>query len=316
MTTRPTTLPRTRAALTALALLALTACGGSSSTETTPRSEPDLNPPALFRVTSPEGTTAHLMGTIHTRVTLDEALPPAMATLLMEAPEVYVEMVVDDPAVVGELQRLLLTPAETPLSEAVGPEAMAALRTLLPRFPADRIDTLEAWSAYFVALSLKIAALAETQPETGAPRPPMDQEIITRTRERGGELHGLESPTDVVSALRQLTDEQYARLIVELATEDEEESFEAAVDELVAAYRAGDLEALAAVSAAADGADSPEARELMRLLLVERNALWMPSLRRAIARDGAFIAVGAAHLIGPRGLLEMLRVEGYSVTRL
>jgi uncharacterized protein YbaP (TraB family) len=47
-------------------------------------------------------------------------------------------------------------------------------------------------------------------------------------------------------------------------------------------------------------------------LLVERNRNWMPQLEKCLARTRpCFVVVGAAHLIGPDGLLRMLEQKGY-----
>ena len=52
-------------------------------------------------------------------------------------------------------------------------------------------------------------------------------------------------------------------------------------------------------------------------LLVGRNRNWLPSIDALFARTGrAFVVVGAAHLIGPDGLLAMFRAKGYKVDQL
>jgi uncharacterized protein YbaP (TraB family) len=51
-------------------------------------------------------------------------------------------------------------------------------------------------------------------------------------------------------------------------------------------------------------------------LLVERNRNWMPQLESCLAgRNSCFVVVGAAHLVGPDGLLTMLQKKGYRVTQ-
>ena len=48
-------------------------------------------------------------------------------------------------------------------------------------------------------------------------------------------------------------------------------------------------------------------------LLVERNRNWLPKIEALFARRGrAFVVVGAAHLVGPDGLLAMLQGQGRS----
>ena len=51
-------------------------------------------------------------------------------------------------------------------------------------------------------------------------------------------------------------------------------------------------------------------------LLAPRNKRWMKQLPAFIEEGGYFIAVGALHLGGEDGLIELLRKQGYSVTPL
>jgi uncharacterized protein YbaP (TraB family) len=54
--------------------------------------------------------------------------------------------------------------------------------------------------------------------------------------------------------------------------------------------------------------------EAYNSLIVERNRNWMPQLDACLARTApCFVIVGAAHLVGPDGLLAMLRKKGYKV---
>jgi uncharacterized protein YbaP (TraB family) len=49
-------------------------------------------------------------------------------------------------------------------------------------------------------------------------------------------------------------------------------------------------------------------------LLVERNRNWMPKIEALFARRGkTLVVVGAAHLLGPDGLIAMLKAKGYTV---
>ncbi|HUJ58964.1 MAG TPA: TraB/GumN family protein [Kofleriaceae bacterium] len=51
-------------------------------------------------------------------------------------------------------------------------------------------------------------------------------------------------------------------------------------------------------------------------LVFRRNAKWIPELEPLLAKGGVFIAVGADHLIGPRGVVSLLRKRGFTLTRL
>ena len=52
-------------------------------------------------------------------------------------------------------------------------------------------------------------------------------------------------------------------------------------------------------------------------LLIERNRTWLPKIEALFSRPKAtFVVVGAAHLVGTEGLLQMLRAKGYSLEQL
>jgi uncharacterized protein YbaP (TraB family) len=56
---------------------------------------------------------------------------------------------------------------------------------------------------------------------------------------------------------------------------------------------------------------------LYQRLLVDRNRNWLPKIEALFARRGrALVVVGAAHLVGPDGVVAMLKAKGYTVEQL
>ena len=63
--------------------------------------------------------------------------------------------------------------------------------------------------------------------------------------------------------------------------------------------------------------DLQQEPELYKRLLVERNNNWMPKLDALFSRKGrSLVVVGAAHLVGPDGLLALLKAKGYRVEQI
>ena len=55
----------------------------------------------------------------------------------------------------------------------------------------------------------------------------------------------------------------------------------------------------------------------MRLILDQRNRNWMPQIESMLAaKKTTFITVGAAHLVGPGSVMEMLCKRGWKVQRI
>ena len=55
--------------------------------------------------------------------------------------------------------------------------------------------------------------------------------------------------------------------------------------------------------------------EFEKTMVVNRNKVMADRSEPMLAKGGVFIAVGALHLPGPQGVIELLRAKGFSVTR-
>jgi hypothetical protein len=60
-----------------------------------------------------------------------------------------------------------------------------------------------------------------------------------------------------------------------------------------------------------------EAPELYDSLLLQRNLNWVPQIESMLRdADTEFVLVGAAHLVGDQGLLDLLSRKGFQVKQL
>jgi uncharacterized protein YbaP (TraB family) len=60
--------------------------------------------------------------------------------------------------------------------------------------------------------------------------------------------------------------------------------------------------------------DNPEkAKIVMDKMLVNRNKNWIPKLESWMKQKSLFVAVGAGHLAGDEGVINLLRKQGYTV---
>jgi uncharacterized protein YbaP (TraB family) len=83
---------------------------------------------------------------------------------------------------------------------------------------------------------------------------------------------------------------------------------EAETQSVVKAWRNGDSATLAALLS--DEYKSFPA--LYRLLVSDRNKLWVPQIEKLLrGNQDYFVVVGALHLVGDGGLLELMRRDGF-----
>ena len=108
----------------------------------------------------------------------------------------------------------------------------------------------------------------------------------------------------------EMTREQQDHLLAETLKELDREK--GSISKLADAWKTGDTATIEQVMLK-DLKDDPA---MYQRLLVDRNRNWLPKLEALFARDGhAFVVVGAAHLVGPDGLVQMLKAKGYTVVQ-
>lgn len=81
------------------------------------------------------------------------------------------------------------------------------------------------------------------------------------------------------------------------------------LQELIHLYKTQDVQALQAGFEEKDGGLG----DFQPLLLSDRNKRWIPQLEKYMKTEPTFIAVGAGHLGGKEGVLQLLRDKGYVV---
>ena len=133
----------------------------------------------------------------------------------------------------------------------------------------------------------------------------LDQHFYDQAKESGKTVQGLETVEFQISRFDTMTMEQQDRMLAETLKELATET--ATVGKLGDAWKAGDVPAIERI-ALADLKSDPA---MYQRLLVERNRNWMPKIEALFARKGrALVVVGAAHLVGPDGLIAMLQGKG------
>ena len=86
------------------------------------------------------------------------------------------------------------------------------------------------------------------------------------------------------------------------------------MDEMIQAWRVGDNAKLSEMFVADMLNEAPE---LYDSLLRQRNMNWLPQIELMLRdSDTEFVLIGAAHLVGSDGLLDLLRARGYQVRQL
>lgn len=286
---------------TALALLGIgsTAACGAPATRPAPaprhHTRPDdvgLRGPMLWEVQGAHGPS-YLFGTIHAGFA-DRELP-AWVWDKLDASDTFIMELDPTTIPIVEMARLGQLPEDKSLDQMLGAKDFAALAAELET-SADSLKRLQPWAA----LLLLTQRLYPTPV-------PLDLALRDRAAVKGKNLVYLEDWKLQAEIIAMMDVEDLRELI------DEKGKGRLQLEGLVAAYRAGDFEKLAAIGLDPEEAKKNPARNAR--LLDDRNRAWVGTLVPHLERGGAFVAVGALHFAGEHGLIELLRERGYILTR-
>ena len=287
--------------LLVVATLLVVICSGSGRASGTTRN-------LLWRATSATGVV-YLVGSLHVLSTAYYPLNPAIDAAFDDSRVLVEEVdmgVLTSPNTQLEMLRKGLLPSGQTLQSVVSPATYALVRK---RLLADGVDMapLSRFKPWMVTIAL---SGLEWQRAGLDPSLGVDVHFYDRAKAEGKAVQGLETVDFQLSRFDTLSAEEQDRLLVE--TLDELDTETTKVTELADLWKAGDATGVERLVLA----DLRKDPTLYERLLLERNRNWLPQVEALLAKPAhAFVVVGAAHLVGPDGLVRQLQANGYTVVQ-
>lgn len=136
----------------------------------------------------------------------------------------------------------------------------------------------------------------------------IDVVVQTRANDLGRPSMALESVEEQLELLFNAPLKEQAKGLLESCKNDEQ--FTVMSTKLVEAYMAQDLDQIYAVMLESS---SQEEESALDALLYSRNRNWAKKLQEIMPERACLVCVGAGHLPGEQGLLQLLRNAGYTV---
>jgi uncharacterized protein YbaP (TraB family) len=161
------------------------------------------------------------------------------------------------------------------------------------------LATLKPWAVFTV--------LSRPRPRTGKV---LDQILQDRARAKGIPVHGLETPAELVEVLDGMPMSDQIAILRDTVCNYAD--IIGQIDALTQHYLDRDLQGMVALNNQSHD-DEALFDRLMERVLYGRHARMLERLEPHLRAGGTFIAVGALHLPGERGLLRGLEQRGYRV---
>jgi uncharacterized protein len=260
----------------------------------------------LWRVSKPGVAASHVFGTIHIADPRVLLIPEPVMQALAQAKSYAMEIQVN-PAVDARFFEAAQFEDGRRLEPMIGAEAYAQVRTSLRlrEVPEEIIARMKPWAA--------LANLTVTPEDYD--RFTLDQKLYALARARRLWTFGLEGIEEQIAVFDGIPlDTQVALLKHGLA---EREHFVGLIEPTIQAWLKRDLALLDAVHQRTITRFPQMAehyRMLTRHIVENRSVVMAHRLFMPLARGRVFVAVGADHLYGEKGLLRLLQKQGYRVT--
>jgi len=252
----------------------------------------------------------YLVGSIHMLTKDYYPLNPALDTAFKDS-DLLVEEADLGEMLGAEAQMSVLLrgrlPSDQTLDKVVSPETYAQVSKHIAAHGLP-IELLRQFKPWMLALMIETF---EWQKAGFDPSLGLDKHFYDRAQIDGKTIQGFETADYQISLFDSMTAQQQDRLLADtLKSIDTEMS---SIARLTDAWKSGDTATIERIVLA----DLKQDTVMYQRLLVDRNQNWMPKIEALFARPGrAFVVVGAAHLVGPDGLLAMLKSKGYTVEQL
>ena len=242
---------------------------------------------------------SYLFGTIHLMCPENIYLSDTLREKLTSSEQLVLELDLDEPGMIQEMQQAMMQPAETPLRELMAEEEYAQLS----QFFQDSLNIPEQMLAQLNPIALYGAVAAKM---IGCQPGSYEEALMKVAQDRQIEVKGLESVDEQVEAFGKIPEEEQAAYLY-----DALEDYDASAQEfgkMLSLYMKQDAEQLYRFTHEA----MTEFGDMEQHLLTDRNHAWVPMIETMMA-EPTFFAVGAGHLGGEEGLLNLLEEAGYTV---
>lgn len=248
---------------------------------------------------------SYLFGTIHMICSEDAVLSDSLKAAIENSDVVYFEVDMDNLFEMLGVMRKMKMRNDTTLADLLNKEDYEKVKkyfegkeTLLP------FSVLETYKPLLAASMLMEGSSACESPEA------MEEVIMKEAKHHGKTVKGLETMAFQMSIFDTIPYKMQAiQLLKYVDDAGRGDTDNKEYDKLMQAYKDQDLSKLEELTKTTDMGIA----NFTDILLYNRNKNWVEKLKNIMPGNPVVIAVGAGHLPGDKGVINLLRKAGYTV---
>ena len=264
----------------------------------------------LWRIERPGMPPSHIIGTIHVTDPRVRDLPGPIREAFENSEQAAFEMRMTPDERQAMMLRLGTSERSQPLTKLVDGKTFDKLAEYAARYgvPRDAVNKLHPFALIHLLSYPPDEHLRQADGDLV-----LDLWLIQWAYDLGMRVEGLESLDEHLGFIDKVPLRDHATMLRELVAQLEEEPHY--FDRLINDYLAGDMSRVLQEFEAEAEAD-PGVRVFKEAILDQRNHQMVERAIPILQRGKAFIAVGAAHLPGEEGMLNLLERRGFRITRI
>lgn len=244
---------------------------------------------------------SYLFGTIH--ITCDATLENDVIKALDETKQIVLEIDMDDPDMQDKMMKGMYMKDGKTLKSIVNDEDYQAIDSLFIGKMGISVKMIENVKPFFLTSMLYPKFI-------DCPMESFEAELMKVAKEQNEEIFGLETIDDQINVFEVIPYEDQVKDLVRTA-KDNMAYDKANFAKLLSIYKDENITDMLNIM---NDDNYSSVAEYQDELLDNRNINWIPKIKEYAEKQATFFGVGAGHLAGENGVINLLRQAGYTVT--
>lgn len=265
----------------------------------------------LWEVKSAKNTV-YLFGTIHVGKRDFYPLPDAVEKALADAKKIVVEADISKTDGLDNISKLIMYEAPDTLERKIPSALFARLKTQLTKFKIP-VEGAKSMKPFMIGALLSVNEFTRLGYDMNFG---VDAYLIASANKQMKPVLELESQLGQIELLTNMAPLLQETFLENALTALETGSIAEQMTGVVKAWQSGDTKLMQDVVAKGNKT-AKQVNEFDEILLYSRHPAMVKKVETFLLEDQPhFVAVGSLHLLGPKGLVELLRAKGYKVRQL
>ncbi|MEI7736075.1 MAG: TraB/GumN family protein [Ferruginibacter sp.] len=247
---------------------------------------------------------SYLFGTFHLICKEDIPIGTQLKTAVATAKEMYMELDMDDPATMLGGLMMMSMKGETTLQSLYTEAEYKKLETFFKDSLHTSLGMFKKTKPFFLSAML-YPKMLPCKTMTG-----VEEQLMQLAKQNKKQIQGLETMAFQASVFDSIPYKDQAKEL--LKSIDSMDTYKKYFAKMVQVYKNQELKKIAVLF----NDNEFGMQNNQDILLDKRNANWVVKLKEIMQNESVFIAVGAGHLVGEKGLIKLLRKAGYTVRAL